>query len=825
MPDLKKYASKLNEAQLEAVTYSGGPLLVVAGAGSGKTRVLTYKIAYHLDHGVQPWNILALTFTNKAAKEMNLRIANLCDKGTTQGLWSGTFHSIFARILRFEHDAVGFPADYTIYDTTDSRSLIKQIIKEQGLDDKKYKASYVAYKISQAKNDVILPQDYEADHTRRRRDAADDMEVIFKIYDIYQTRLRTAGAMDFDDLLLQTYLLFRNHKEINEKYINRFRYILVDEFQDTNHVQGLILRLLTNNQSQICVVGDDAQSIYGFRGADISNILGFQNSYPCAKIVKLECNYRSTQTIVEAANSIIQHNLSQIPKKLYAAGEVGEKIELFSAPNDKEEASGVLKRIFKLHKNGLKFNEIAILYRTNAQSRSFEEVFRMAGVSYRIYGGLAFYQRKEIKDAIAYFRLAVNPNDEEALRRVINYPTRGIGATTLEKIQAKANSIGKSLWQVISNPEGYGLVVHAGTKKKLKDFFDLIISFQSLVRTLGAYDLACQILKNSGMEADLAQDRTAEGITRQENINELLGAINAMENESNNETQQTFYSIADYLSNVSLLSDTEQVDDNEDKVTLMTVHAAKGLEYAAVFVTGLEDDLFPNANAKIFPKELEEERRLLYVAVTRARKFCFLSFASVRFRYGHAEPCNPSPFLEEIDKRFILNRTKREESTISGSLFASDLSRNVSSVRNVSFSEVKSSPYHSQISRNYTLQRECPFCHQKIENELALFCKFCGKRLPNPLARTNNTVAPPSGFKRLISIQPSSSIQPDSCHKVTQSNDTGQITIGTRIQHERFGSGTIVGIEGIGDSQKIRVQFDLVGIKNLLVKFAKFSIL
>ena len=825
MPDLKKYASKLNEAQLEAVTYSGGPLLVIAGAGSGKTRVLTYKIAYLLDNGVPPWNILALTFTNKAAKEMNSRIANLCDGCSIQGLWSGTFHSIFAKILRFEHEAIGFPADYTIYDTTDSRSLIKQIVKEQGLDNKVYKPSNVAYKISQAKNDVVLPEDYEADNSRRRRDVSEGIESVYKIYNIYQRRLRAADAMDFDDLLLQTYLLLRNHKEINDKYKNRFRFILVDEFQDTNHVQGLILSLLTNKQSQICVVGDDAQSIYGFRGADISNILGFQNKFPGTKVVKLECNYRSTQTIVEAANSIIQHNQSQIPKKLYAAGEVGEKIELSSALTDKEEALGVLRRIFKLHNNGLKLNEIAVLYRTNAQSRSFEEVFRTAGVSYRIYGGLAFYQRKEIKDAIAYFRLAVNPNDEEAFRRIINYPTRGIGATTLAKIQAKATSTGKSLWQVAANPETFGLDIHAGTKKKINDFFNLVTSFQSQIQTLGAYELACQILKKSGMEADLAQDRTAEGITRQENINELLGAINALEKEGDNETQQTFYSLANYLSSVSLLSETEQVDDNEDRVTLMTIHAAKGLEYTAVFITGLEDDLFPNANAKIFPKELEEERRLLYVAVTRARKFCFLSYASVRFRYGNAEPCNPSPFLEEFDKKYILNQTQRNESLIAGRPFANDRYRDISTNRKTSFSEVKSSPSHIQLSLIHTRQRECPFCHKKIENELALFCKFCGKELPKSSTRTGNSVAPPPGFIRLKNRQTYTSPQPNSPQKAVTRNNTPPIAIGTRIQHERFGAGTIVGIEGMGDSQKIRVQFDLAGIKNLLIKFAKFSIL
>ncbi len=813
MSDISCFERDLNESQLEAVTYCDGPSLVIAGAGSGKTRVLTYKIAYLLQHGLEPWNILALTFTNKAAREMNERISALCGEGYTRYLWSGTFHSLFARLLRMEHESTGYPSDFTIYDAADSKSLVKTIVKEMGLDDKLYKPNVVAGRISEAKNHLMLPEAYASDRSIMRRDEVDGLGQVHKIYTTYQQRLRAAGAMDFDDLLLNTFLLLRDHEEVRKKYMDRFRYILVDEYQDTNKAQHQILSLLTTPESRICVVGDDAQSIYGFRGADISNILQFKERYPSARIVKLECNYRSTQYIVDAANSIIAHNRSQIPKKVFSAGEKGDKLQIFSAMTDKEEAAKVASRVIKLHRSGVDYNEIALLYRTNAQSRSFEETFRNASIPYRIYGGLSFYQRKEIKDLMAYLRLVCNPHDEEAFRRIINYPARGIGATTIKKIQMTAAQQGVSLWQVASHPDETGLGVNAGTKSKLFKFCTLIEEFRGKLQTENAYDLCVSIVRESGIGADLTADHSAENISRQENVNEFLGSVSSFVKEQT-EAQNAGIYLTDFLPTVALLTDADQRSDDTPRVTLMTIHASKGLEFDSVFVTGMEDELFPNSNAKLYPREMEEERRLFYVAVTRAKRHCFLSYAKTRFRFGSLDVSEASPFLDEVDTSCVerevdktLNALPQRKPTYSR--FADDIDA-------PSESQFRKGGYTPswQKGRNSGTMRD---------EELAGGYGGFGSRYDQPV-RTPRRVAPPSipsGFKR-TSVTPKASSEN---RPAVASSENSPYPIGTRIEHERFGKGTIKGCEGSGENLKICVAFDMAGTKNLLVKFAKFRVL
>ncbi len=834
------FTSDLNESQLEAVTYCDGPSLVIAGAGSGKTRVLTYKIAYLLQHGFKPWNILALTFTNKAAREMNTRISTICEEGNTQGLWSGTFHSIFARMLRMEYNVIQYPQNFTIYDSADTKSLIKTIVKELKLDDKIYKPNVVAARISEAKNHLIVPSVYASDSSIRSRDGSESLGEVHRIYSIYQHRLYAAGAMDFDDLLLNTFLMLRDHAEVRERYLKRFQYILVDEYQDTNMAQHRILSLLTTPESRICVVGDDAQSIYGFRGADITNILTFQEQYPTARIIKLECNYRSTQNIVEAANCIIRNNVGQIPKKVYSAGDKGEPIHLFSAATDKEEARKVVSHIVGLHKREqIPYNEIAVLYRTNAQSRVIEEALQSSNIPYRIYGGLSFYQRKEIKDVIAYCRLVSNPHDEEAFRRVINYPARGIGATTIQKIQNAAAEHGVSMWDVATNPIQYGLAVNKGALNKIAGFCELICSFRIQSESTTASVLVKDIIRRSGIAVEFTRERSLENTTRQENVDELLGSIQALEKEAFEEEGKKRVPLEDFLSTVSLLSDADSKDDGSPRVTLMTVHAAKGLEFQAVFVTGMEDELFPNANAHLYRKEMEEERRLFYVAVTRAKDYCFLSYANTRYRYGSLQFADPSSFISEIDESYLL---REDDPSTATPTYTSD--------KFSSSTNFRSSTYSRQKSNNFE-----DFFGAPSEDDFRASMGKGGRNSDRDDYYNSGTTArgadynegyrsqrgyhsredyvpkrvapitPPAGFvKTAVRKKTSSSSDPLSSSMSHPSTISG-LEPGKRVSHNRFGEGKVLAVEGSGDSAKVKVDFDQVGVKNLLVKFAKLTIL
>jgi DNA helicase-2/ATP-dependent DNA helicase PcrA len=769
----------LNEAQWEAVTYCDGPSLVIAGAGSGKTRVLTYKIAYLIQQGLSPWNILALTFTNKAAKEMNDRIRVLLqemqqDEATSaaapaagwsgRGLWSGTFHSIFARILRHEAPYIGFTSDFTIYDAADSRSLIKTLVKELDLDEKLYKPQTVAARISEAKNAIILPDDYVHDDTILLRDRNDGLPAVGHLYTLYCQRLKSANAMDFDDLLLNTYLLFRQQPEVCERYRQRFQYILVDEYQDTNTAQHRIVGQLTTPTSRICVVGDDAQSIYAFRGACIDNILGFQRQYPGARLIKLERNYRSTQTLVKAANSVIRHNLKQIPKEVYSEGEEGDLIQVISASSDKDEGMKVAEEVRRLRRHHrMSYDDFALLYRTNAQSRSLEEALRAYDIPYRIYGGLSFYQRKEIKDIIAYFRLISNPNDEESFKRILNYPARGIGATTMNKVLAKAADEGVTPWMVCVDAESYALNVNRGTLSKLQHFVDLITGFRARMAHTGAYEMASQVIRESGIYADIMSDCSPEGLSRQENMEELRNAIRAMEAEMQQETGEQLVPLTEYLSQVSLLTDADQHDDDTPRVTLMTVHAAKGLEFDAVFVTGLEDELFPCATARFYPKEMEEERRLFYVAITRAKRFCYLTYAKCRFRYGEVSYSDPSPFLREVDPDCLDDgrrptwRTGTPRTTVS----------------------------HTAVS---------------------------------------TTPGAPSPRWRRAESTPSTVANTSAARAASSGAVQARCKVGDVIVHERFGRGTVKEISGEGQNAKALVDFEQVGVKNLLLKYARFKV-
>lgn len=798
----------LNESQYGAVTYMGGPELVIAGAGSGKTRVLTYKIAWLLHQGCQPWNIMALTFTNKAAREMNERIGRLCAHMDSRGMWSGTFHSLFARLLRQECQYLGIPSNFTIYDTSDSRSLIKNIVKELDLDDKVYKPNRLAARISEAKNHLILPDQYAADSSIQSRDHSEGIQQMHRIYSLYQQRLAAAGALDFDDLLLKTFLLLRDHEEVRNRYKQRFRYILVDEYQDTNMAQHRILTLLTDPDSPICVVGDDAQSIYSFRGADIANILHFQDHYPSCRTFKLECNYRSTSHIVEASNSVIGHNRRQIPKHVYAAGTQGDPIEVFKANTDKEEATKVAMHIMKLLRKGVDFNEIALLYRTNAQSRPFEEVFKTSGIPYRIYGGLSFYQRKEVKDVMAYLRLTVNPDDEEAFRRIVNYPARGIGNTTLQKLQLAAAAAGVSLWRTACQPEHYNLQLGSAARSKLAAFCQLIETFRQDAETQSAAQLAKDIVRRSGIARDLLADHTAEGEARQENVDELLGSIDAFERDLLAERNQgDRISLDEFLRSVSLLTDTDVKDDSRPCVTLMTIHAAKGLEFDAVFITGLEEDLFPNANARLYPREMEEERRLFYVALTRARKHCFLSYALTRYRYGNFQMNESSVFIDEIEPQH-LDRKDLDSSRSAGSHASAGPHLGSGWLRRDRTTD------RSDYADTFNPSREeRPFSSRSDSYEdRGAWHDDTPRRVTPP--------TPPAGFRRVSTTPAAASTA------VSQgvSQKLSQLTIGTRIAHERFGEGTVVGIEGRDDSAKVRVDFKQAGVKNLLVKFARFTI-
>lgn len=801
------WQSELNESQWGAVRECEHPLLVIAGAGSGKTRVLTYKIAYLLERGYAPWEVLALTFTNKAAKEMNERISSIVGVGKSRGLWSGTFHSIFARILRAESQFIGFESNFTIYDSSDARSLIKSIIKELKLDDKTYKPSKVQGRISDAKNRLMLPQVYAADTHMTSRDARDNMPDVHRIYTEYFKRCRTSRAMDFDDLLLYTFLLFDKAEEVRKKYAQRFRYILVDEYQDTNYAQHAIVNLLTKDNHHICVVGDDAQSIYSFRGANIDNILQFNRQYPEAITLKLERNYRSTQNIVNAANSIIRHNKEQIEKTVFSENEKGDKILLMPSSSDKEEASKVIGHISRLHRSeDVALSEIAILYRTNAQSRSFEDALREKNIPYRIYGGLSFYQRKEIKDIIAYFRLVTNLNDEEAFKRIVNYPARGIGNTTLQKIFTASREHYVSLWAVAEQPTQYGVALNKGTQSKLESFCNLITDFRSRVTNMGAFDFATELLQYSGIKEDLQKEDGPEGQSKRENVEELLGAIRSFERETTEETGRETIVLSEFLQQSALQTDADEQDDDTPKITLMTIHSAKGLEFEAVFVTGLEDGLFPGSQARFFPREMEEERRLFYVAVTRAKRFCFLSYAQSRFRYGQFEISDPSPFIAEINQKFIQEEQVgfAHNNSIPSALREALMDGDWETPSVLPSTRIAGSAIYTKPTKRQT---------QDVAS---------GKPLKASATHVSRSSASSSDYAS--TLKPIRKTQSKSSN-AAQKAAINALSVGSNIEHERFGKGTIVSIEGSGENAKAEVDFQAVGRKKLLLKFALFKIL
>ena len=793
------YLDELNESQRAAVLYNEGPSLVIAGAGSGKTRVLTYKIAYLLDNGYEPWSILALTFTNKAAREMKERIARAVGTEKAKYLWMGTFHSVFARILRTEAAALGYSSNFTIYDSSDSKSLIKSLLKELNLDEKVYKPGLVQSRISNAKNHLVSAQAYAASSEFFRSDSEAKIPAMRDIYIRYCERCKQSDAMDFDDLLVNTFLLFKNNPDICDKYAERFRYVLVDEYQDTNFAQHSIVLQLTGKHQRVCVVGDDAQSIYSFRGANIDNILKFTRLYDDARLFKLEQNYRSTQLIVKAANSLIEKNREQIKKEVFSENSVGEPITVTSAYSDVEEGEIVANKITSMHvKNGQPYSDFAILYRTNAQSRIFEEALRKRAVAYRIYGGLSFYQRKEIKDVIAYFRLAVNPHDGEALKRVINYPARGIGDTTLNKIIATAAQEGVSLWTVISSPLDYGLNINKGTHAKLQGFKDIIADFVSKVDTYNAYDLGKEIVGASGIMADIIQDTSPEGLSRRENIDELVNGMYDFCDIRRQEGNERMF-LTDYLSEVSLLTDQDgEKDDSVPKVTLMTIHSAKGLEFRNVFIVGMEENLFPGSMSSDSPRALEEERRLFYVAITRAEENCFISYAKNRYKYGKPEFCNPSRFLKDINPAFL--------KMPADSGFAAVRSNEGYAKRNYERN------YESGYGRNY--ERTDSY----RSNGPSM---FDGGEIPQEPVRFVKPV-PPRNLKRIVPASSASSIsQGVSSGKA----DTHGVEVGRLIEHERFGRGEVVRLEGSGDNCKATVRFENAGDKQLLLKFARFKII
>ena len=773
---MEEYLKQLNESQRAAVVYTDGPSLVVAGAGSGKTRVLTYKIAYLLRQGLPPQSILALTFTNKAAREMKERIASLTDERTARRLWMGTFHSIFSRILRSEAERIGYPSNFTIYDAADSKSLLRSIMKEMQLDDKVYRPGMVQSRISNAKNALISYKVYEQNKELVQHDIDSKVPLLREIYKRYQNRCLQAGAMDFDDLLLQTNILFRDHPDVLEKYRSFFQFVLVDEYQDTNFAQHLIVQRLCEVHRHICVVGDDAQSIYSFRGANIDNILQFKNQYPGCHIFKLERNYRSTQNIVNAANSLIDKNMKQIRKTVYSEKEEGSKLSVCSSYSDYEEGYAVAGKINEMRMRNYDYADFAILYRTNAQSRILEEALRKRGIPYKIYGGLSFYQRKEVKDVISYLRLIINPHDEEALKRVINYPARGIGDTTLNKLTAAATEHNVSLWTVLNDPIGYALPVNSGTAKKLSDFRELITGFIERNVKLSAEEIASAVVKESGIVSVLFQDRSVEGISKQENLQELLKGI-AEFCEIRREEGAEHVSLADFLSEVSLLTDQDNdKEEQANKVTMMTVHAAKGLEFRNVFVVGLEEDLFPSAMSKDNPRAVEEERRLFYVAITRAEENCVLTYAKSRYRNGQSAMCSPSRFLKDIDTRYL----SISADSVAGGSFAATPRR---------------SPAFST-----------PFQQPKAMEEEAYV---------SPVAQAVGRQA------RLTRMETASSSPAPSS---ASASDLSGLHVGAKVRHDRFGEGEVIAIEGEGGNAKATVSFAHFGQKQLLLKFARLTV-
>lgn len=794
----------LNDAQRAAVEYIDGPSLVIAGAGSGKTRVLTYKIAYLLSQGMKPWSIMALTFTNKAAREMKERIGKLVGDDLAQHLYMGTFHSIFSRILRAEAEHIGFNNNFTIYDESDSRSLLKAIIKEMGLDDKAYKPAAVHARISMAKNNLVTAEAYDSDPGILEQNKRAKMPAIGKIYVAYVQRCRQANAMDFDDLLMLTFQLFRDHEEIRQKYAGRFDYILVDEYQDTNHVQMSIVMQLCKEKLRVCAVGDDSQSIYSFRGANIDNILNYQKQLPGTQLFKLEQNYRSTQTIVEAANSLIHHNRNQIQKEVFSKNDKGEKIQYKPAYSDKEEALIVAKNIQRIKRqDDCGYDQFAILYRTNAQSRSFEEEFRKQGIPYRIYGGLSFYQRKEIKDIIAYFRLVANPDDEEAFKRIINYPARGIGATTLMKIADCAHQNQVSFWEVIGNVEYYGLNVNKGTQTKLENFRLLISSFIDRSHTLDVYELGDAIIRESRISEDIMSGKNADDLARQENLEEFLSGMQTFVAGRQEEGRMDEAYLTDYLQDVALLTDADsEGEKDEPRVSLMTIHAAKGLEFATVFVVGLEENIFPSPLAAISVRELEEERRLLYVAITRAEKHCILTNAKNRFRYGKMEFDNPSRFIDEIDASLIEGGEEAPESSFGGG-------------RSSFGGYGSSSRYGSDggYGGRMPWDRDRSVYGRDSQKSKPVASQFMAD--PKPEFKSVRAV---NAVHRIMGNTAGSSVS-------NASSAAGSLSEGCRIEHQRFGIGTVLKMEGTGENTKATVEFQNAGTKQLLLKFAKFTIL
>lgn len=783
MPD---YIEELNEGQRNAVLYNDGPSLVIAGAGSGKTRVLTYKIAYLLENGYQPWNILALTFTNKAAREMKERIARQVGPERARHLWMGTFHSIFLRILHVEAGHIGFTSQFTIYDTADSKSLIRSIIKEMGLDEKVYKPGMVQARISNAKNHLVSPAGYANNKEAYEGDRAAKVPALRDIYQRYWERCRRADAMDFDDLLFYTFLLFRDHPEVLARYQEQFRYILVDEYQDTNFAQHSIVLQLAKNHQHVCVVGDDAQSIYSFRGADIDNILYFTKVYPDTKVFKLEQNYRSTQTIVRAANSLIEKNQWQIRKEVFSEKEKGEAIGVYQAYSDVEEGDIVVNKIAELRREKrYAYSDFAILYRTNAQSRIFEEAMRKRSMPYRIYGGLSFYQRKEIKDVIAYFRLIVNPNDEEAFKRIINYPARGIGDTTVGKIIAAATGHNVSLWTVLCEPLAYGLNFNKGTVGKLQAFRELISAFITDAAEKNAYEIGADIIRQSGIINDVCQDNSPENLSRKENIEELVNGMSDFCAQRQEEGNPNVL-LGDFLSEVSLLTDQDSDKDGDDeKITLMTVHSAKGLEFKNVFVVGMEENLFPSGMVGDSPRALEEERRLFYVAITRAEEHCFLSYAKTRFRYGKMEFGSPSRFLKDIDIRFLR------------------LPQDAGMFRRV---EEEAAAFRRENARGFAPDRED--------------APYGGKERVS--VRPKQQIIAPTVPRNLKRVAPSANTASTSPSAGGSANCVQQ---GQLIEHERFGLGEVLKVEGEGDNAKATIRFKNAGDKQLLLRFARFKVL
>lgn len=792
----------LNEAQRAAVEYIDGPSLVIAGAGSGKTRVLTYKIAYLLSKGMKPWSIMALTFTNKAAREMKERIGRLVGDDLAQHLYMGTFHSIFSRILRAEAEHIGFNNNFTIYDETDSRSLIKAIVKEMGLDDKSYKPAAVHARISMAKNNLVSAESYASDAAIFEQNKRAQMPELGKIFVAYVQRCRQANAMDFDDLLVLTHRLFREHEEIRQKYAARFDYILVDEYQDTNHVQMSIVMQLCKEKLRVCAVGDDSQSIYSFRGANIDNILNYQKQLKGTRLFKLEQNYRSTQTIVKAANSLIKFNRNQIKKDVYSENAVGEKLQYKPAYSDKEEAVIVAKDIKRIKRqDDCGYHDFAILYRTNAQSRSFEEEFRKQGIPYRIYGGLSFYQRKEIKDIIAYFRLVANPDDEEAIKRIINYPARGIGATTVMKIADCAHQNQVSFWEVIGEPAHYGLNVNKGTLAKLDNFRLLISSFIERSHTTDVYELGDAIIKESGISQDIMSGRDADDLARQENLEEFLSGMSAFVEERREEGRMDEAFLTDYLQDVALLTDADSEGaKDEPRVSLMTVHAAKGLEFATVFIVGLEENIFPSPLAAMSVRELEEERRLLYVAITRAEKHCILTNAKNRFRYGKMEFDNPSRFIDEIDASLI-----EAQDEMGGSYFGGGSSYD----RSASCGERSSYGGGYGKRMPWDQKRRISDRDEDVPEWKRVTSQF--RPDPKPASDTSSSSSSSAGSSSSGSSSSGSSF--------------GALKEGCKIEHQRFGVGIVRKIEGQGENAKATVEFQNSGVKQLLLKYAKYTIL